>query len=391
MPYQQLISSNPVYLQLAALSTEQKFRSRLSQRYDLLQEFTDTKVYSPTSAYNAADRVYLDAPAYSQTSAYPLGTLTLFQSQVYANSTAVGSGGEVWNPAQWTLLGNQYDMFYALTPFPVFDISKGWYNVGDHVFWKNHTYTALQQSVCLSHEEKLQYYRVGKVPFQNVFPDDPLNGPIWWKDNGQFIIPAGNLLTQNPATYTQFTAFRADVFLTGGSQLPAGGTVYNDPTLAGWVFSIERKPTGTMVPGVDYSLITNAAGLTIGWQLIKPGDKFGNPELFIEHFEPIISQQNPLNPFASLTSQQIIATYFAAGDNRNQEVLEHYINMVLYYLFARLVPKHIPETRDQNNKMAQLWLKEAMQGDIIPGLVAVQPPQGLRTRWGSNVKNENSY
>src|SRR5690242_14647601 len=95
VPYQQLISSNPVYMQMAATSTEQKIKSRLSPRYDLSQEFTNTTIYSPTAAYNAGDRVYLDAPAYSQTSAYPLGTLTLYQGQVYANSTAIAPGGEV--------------------------------------------------------------------------------------------------------------------------------------------------------------------------------------------------------------------------------------------------------------------------------------------------------
>jgi hypothetical protein len=386
----QIISSNNSYLLLAENAAQEDFKEYLSQRYDLTQEFTDTMQYDPTAAYNAGDRVYLNAPAYDQTKTYALGVLTLSNGAVYACSVAI-TAPESFTPAHWTLLGNQYDMFYAITPYPVFNISKGWYNLGDIVFWKNHTYTALQKTVCLSHQQKIQYYRTGNVPYPNVFPDDPTNGPLWWKDNGAYVVPAGNLLTQNPATYIQITQQRNDIFLVGGNQLPVNGTVYNDTSLAGWTISIERRGFGTMQPGVDYNLILNSNNQTIGWQLIKPGDKFGNGEIFIEHFEPIISTQAPLNPFANLTSEQIITTYFIAGDNRNQKVLQHFISLSVYYLYYRLAPKTIPDTRVKAQKEAMVWLTLAMEGKIVPDLVSIQPPQGMRIRWGSNEKLINSY
>lgn len=310
--------------------------------------------------------------------------------QVYACSTAINAP-EVFTPVHWTLLGNQYDIFYALFPFPRFDISKGWYNIGEQVWWKNHTYTAIQKSLLLSHAEKIQYYKTGCVPFQNVFPDDPVNGALWWKDNGAYIVPAGNLLTQNPATYTLITQARNDLFLFGGTQLPAGGTVYNDTTLAGWTFSIERSTAGTMDPGVDYSLILNGSGKTIGWQLIKPGDKFNPGEKFVLHFQSIISQTAPLNPFSSMTSQQIMTTFFIKADNREQSVLQHYISMVIFYLYYRISPKQIPDTRYAAINEAKAWIDSAMKGDITTDLIELQPPQGLRIRWGSNEKLQNSY
>lgn len=289
-------------------------------------------------------------------------------------------------------------MFYALTPFPVFDISKGWYNVGDHVFWKNHTYTALQQSVVLCHDQQIQYYKQGNIPFQNIFPDDIPNRPLWWKDNGAYIVPAGNLLTQNPATYFITTQARDNIYLKGGTQLPVGGNQYTDTTWAGWDFYIEKTGYGTLVPGTDFNYTFPAlatAGtnplLTATGIILLGGATFLNQAQYTVHFQAIISQTAPLNPFSTLTSQQLLTTYFIVGDNRNQSILQHYIALVLYYLYRRIAPKNIPDERVAGYKEAMGWLTLAMKGDITPAITAIQPPGGGRIRSGGTVKLQNSF
>ena len=79
------------------------------------------------------------------------------------------------------------------------------------------------------------------------------------------------------------------------------------------------------------------------------------------------------------------------SDNRNQSVLQHYIALVLYYLFRRISPKNIPDERVAGYKEAMGWLTLSMKGDITPGLMAIQPPVGGRIRAGSTVKLQNSF
>jgi len=401
------VSNNPVYQTLIEQQAQAKFYEYLTQKYNLAAEFTDTKQYDPTAAYNAGDRVYLNAPAYSAAATYALGVLTTAPTgplvngtptgQVYACSTAITTP-EVFNPAHWTLLGNQWTMFYALYPFPIFDISKGWYNVGDNVWWKNHTYMALQQSVVLNHDQKIQYYKQTKIPLQNIFPDDPVNGKLWWKDNGPYIVPAGNLLTQNPATYFITTQARDNIYLKGGTQLPVNGTAYTDTTWAGWDFYIEKQGLGTLVPGTDFNYTFTSGppaatnpNLTATGFVLLGGATFLNLAQYTVHFQTIISQTAPLNPFSTMTSQQLLTTYFIMSDNRNQSVLQHYIALVLYYLFRRISPKNIPDERVAGYKEAMGWLTLSMKGDITPGLMAIQPPVGGRIRAGSTVKLQNSF
>jgi hypothetical protein len=404
---QALISNNPTYQTLLEQTAQQKFAEYLSQKYNLSAEFTNTTQYDPTVAYNAGSRVYLNAAAFSASNTYALGTLVTAPTgplvngnptgQVYACSTAVTTPG-VFNPAQWTLLGNQWTIFYAIYPFPIFDISKGWYNVGDSVWWNNHTYTALQQSVVIDHSQRIQFYKQSRIPFQNTFPDEPVNGQLWWKDNGPYIVPAGNLLTQNPATYFITTQARDNIYLKGGTQLTVGANSYTDPTWAGWDFYLEKTGYGTMVPGQDFNYTFPSAppaatnpNLTATGFVLLGGATFLNLAQYVTHFQAIISQTAPLNPYSTLTSQQLLTTYFLQADNRNQSILQHYIAIVLYLLYRRISPKNIPDERVAGYKEAMGWLTLSMKGDIVPGLVAIQPPTGNRIRAGGNVKLQNSF
>ena len=130
---QQIIGSDLEVLKTAELQAVEEAYGYLVQKYDTTQEFTDTAIWSLQTPYNATDRVYLDAPAYSATLTYALNSLTSHSGKVYKCTTAI-TDGEAFNPAKWQLIGDQYDMYYAKYPKPLFNYLQT-YRTGDQVFF----------------------------------------------------------------------------------------------------------------------------------------------------------------------------------------------------------------------------------------------------------------
>lgn len=188
----QVTTTTPSIRIAAELAAQAEAISYLVQKYDTSQEFTDTNAYNPALNYNAADRVYLDAPAYSASSAYTINSLALQSGSVYLCTTAIVTP-ETFDPDHWELLGDQYDLFYAVYPYSVFDLFS-MYNEGDMVWWNNHTYTSIIQTVPIDHEALIQFRTTNNVPYLNIFPNDPQQGTFYWNDNGPYTTPTGSLL-----------------------------------------------------------------------------------------------------------------------------------------------------------------------------------------------------
>ncbi len=254
-------------------------KAYLVQKYVLSTEFTDTDPYSATQVYQAGDRVELNFPAFSATATYALGSLVVNNSQAYYCSAAV-SAPAAFNPANWTLLGNLYDIYYAQLPQPLFNLNAC-YLPGDQVFWNNKVYTCVLPSVLPDHDEALQYAKTYNIPPPNVFPDDPVNGATYWGTGTVYSVPAGTLTTNT--------------------------------------------------------------------------------------------------------------TYWTFGDNRNQSLVQVVTDISLYHLHSRIAPVNIPELRAARYRAAIDLLKMASEGDITFDLTLLQPRQGARIRFGSNIKNSNSY
>jgi hypothetical protein len=384
---QQIISGNDVLVSLTEQSALAEIISYLVQKYDISKEFTDTTIYNPSAIYKAANRVYLDAPIYDQTRTYPINSLVIqnsislgdgiyaytgksdtilfrtdlwlisdqtlnflsnqnvyhnptlknwvyevelqgvgtlhpgidisflpeggfdwingyiiqtgekyilhFQSQVTLENLGYGIQSnqvylcssaitipETFNPDHWTLLGNQYDIYYALKPASDFNL-QAVYSKGNIVFYKDHTYTALQSTISYDHSSLIQFNNTDNIPYQNIFPDDPIQGLNYWHDNGAYTITPGNI---------------SDI------------------------------------------------------------------------------------------------TKFAFGDNRNQQMIEYMMDIVIYKLYKRVSPKEIPQQREDAYSVALGWLKQAAKGtDITADLPRFQPPTGRRIRYEGNVKQINSY
>jgi phage gp36-like protein len=385
----QVVSGNAAYQPLAEVAAQAEISSYLRQKYDVAKEFTNTSLYNPQATYSAADRVYLDATAYNAAATYVQGQLTLQGGKIYQCTTTI-SVPEAFNVLHWVLLGNQFDIFYGNYPYPVFNL-YGQYKVGDHISWNNHSYTCKIASIQFDHETVIQLVNTNNIPFRNVFPDDVVNGPANWTDNGLFVIPAGNLLTTTPSqTITLFQA-RDDLNLITGTtpNLIAGASTYTAPaqgqpgSLVGWHYGIERPGAGTLTAGTDYT--KNANGFTLlNGIVFNPGEKF------VIHFVPITDEPVPVDT-TGLNAFQIIMTYFTKGDNRNQQMLMYMVDIVLYHLYSRIAPKSIPELRVDRYNAAIIWLQRAAKGDITADLTVIQPKAGARFRSGSNVKQINSY
>ena len=186
---QQLITQNPSILTGVELSAQAEAISYLRQKYETEQEFTNTKLWVKAAVYNAADRVYLDADGYLSANSYVIGNLTTWNGKVYICTTNTTG---VFDPADWSVIGNQGDIFYAPYPHPFFDIYN-LYKEGDQVYWNGRIYTARRDS--LASVDSIQYRIYKNIPLPNVFPDDVNSGSTYWQDNGAYSVPLNTNIT----------------------------------------------------------------------------------------------------------------------------------------------------------------------------------------------------
>jgi hypothetical protein len=115
----------------------------------------------------------------------------------------------------------------------------------------------------------------------------------------------------------------------------------------------------------------------------------------------------PMNQTPSQTSGQkqwtYLSTFFVVGwnnwaqmmdnrDNRNQQLVNYIIDIMLYHLHARISPRNIPELRLERYDNAKAWLTQCAKGDEInAGLPRLTPQQGMRIRWGGGVRQNFTY
>ena len=274
---QQIISADESIRARAQMSGESEAISYLRQKYDISREFQELLPFSLAKTYKAFNRFYLDAVAYAPASIYNVDDLALNGGNVYICINAGATG--TFNPADWLLLGRQYDMFYAQPPFPEFQYTAV-YKIGDQVYWNNKTYTCKVQTAMLSHDTALQYRTTNNVPYNNVAPDNEINGLQYWG------------------------------------------------------------------VGVPYSILGEL----------------------------------PTN-----------TTFYTKTDSRDQQMVLYLIDIVLYHLHARIAPRNIPELRVKRYDDAIDWLRMCAEGKVTPNLPLLQPMQGNRIRWGSNIRQINSY
>jgi len=84
--------------------------------------------------------------------------------------------------------------------------------------------------------------------------------------------------------------------------------------------------------------------------------------------------------------------YWTAGDNRNQQIVMHLMDITLYHLHSRINPRNVPDLRkeryDGNSPNqsggAIAFLKRVGKGDVSLDCPTLIPDQGLSIRWGNS-------
>ena len=193
----QIIGSDLTILSGIALTAQAQAVSYLTQQFQTSQEFTDTAIYDIRAIYKPGSRVYLDALPYTTSQSYQLNDLTLQSGQVYFYSL-VKPSVQSFDISQWTLLGQQHDLYFGAYPFQKFDLYQI-YAVGDKVYYNGKSYNCLIQTVMYSHEFQLQSN--SQQNFQNFFPTDPNKGSQYWQLIATNDIPAGSDI-KNPVLWT---------------------------------------------------------------------------------------------------------------------------------------------------------------------------------------------
>lgn len=189
----QIIGGDSSILSAAEATAIEEAKSYLVQKYDTTQEFKDMNPWNNQAVYKPTDRIYLDAAAYSATATYTVGEQVLQAGKVYACKTAI-EAPQAFNPVNWDLLGNQYDLFFAVYPKPLFDYNQQ-YAVGDQVYWNGKVYTCAIQTKPISQQELLQYRQYQNLPPLNVAPDNVNEGVQYWGSGTPYSVAAGTLPT----------------------------------------------------------------------------------------------------------------------------------------------------------------------------------------------------
>lgn len=81
------------------------------------------------------------------------------------------------------------------------------------------------------------------------------------------------------------------------------------------------------------------------------------------------------------------------GDNRSQQLIGVMLDLCLSKIHILIAPNNVPQVRKDNADYAIEWLRSAggREDAITADIPLLQPNVGLRIRYGSNVKNINTY
>ena len=190
---QQVIGGNQTILDSIQQAAVEECNSYLKQKYDTSKALQNTVQFDLTKTYAAGQTVYLNALAYDPTKTYELNSQCVQDSKVYKCSTVI-TIREPFNIAHWTLIGDQYSIYYALAPNDIFDYQKI-YTTGDEVFWNDKKYTCRIKTAILDHEAQLQINQSAQPQIVNIFPDDQVYGVQYWGTGTTYSVPANTLIS----------------------------------------------------------------------------------------------------------------------------------------------------------------------------------------------------
>ena len=190
---QQIIGSNLTILEAIQKAAVEECISYLIQKYDTTNAFLAVSQHDKSKAYKAGQTVYLNASTYSPSLTYVLGAKVLQGGNVYVCTPAI-TVAEPFTIGHWTLVGIQYETYFAKYPNDLFNYLKV-YVKGDKVFWKDRVYTCIMPSQILDHAALLQIGQAGTNRVVNIFPDDSTKGLQYWGAGESYSVPETTEIT----------------------------------------------------------------------------------------------------------------------------------------------------------------------------------------------------
>jgi phage gp36-like protein len=214
------------------------------------------------------------------------------------------------------------------------------------------------------------YYIPCPFPLFNLSTVYNIGDIVFWNGKIYQCQIASLILTQDVAL--QYSTY---------SNLPYQNYFPDDPTngIKYWGNGTQYGISGFAPNAPAAVAYSNATTYTIGqyvtyngatWQSLTIGNLNNTPGADIINWQPVT---------------------WTYGDNRDQQLVQYMIDISLYHIHSRISPRNIPEFRVKRYDDAVCWLKMVMEGDVTSAIPPLQPPQGRRVRWGSNIKNVNSY
>jgi phage gp36-like protein len=112
----------------------------------------------------------------------------------------------------------------------------------------------------------------------------------------------------------------------------------------------------------------------------------------------VIEDDNTLVPTEEQVAIELISSYLSirfdcdaifaeTGSSRNSLIIMHMVNIVLFNLFTRVVPKNIPEVRTIRYQATLEWLTNVAKGELSPSL----PLKQVTDPETGEVVDENLY
>jgi hypothetical protein len=337
----QILASNDAIRVSVEQAAQAEMISYLTDKYDCDVVFAPTNNFSLTAKFKANSLVQITADAYLTTTIYThIGIDYVLQSgKIYVLKTSGATS--TFDPSKWTLVGNQYDLFYINYPYLPFDLNK-YYIVGNIIFHKNKVYKAILPSLIQDHADKLQAGEYSNVVPNNIFPDDPINGVKYWGIGIDYTV-TGLGVIDNPSVWTAIN-YSINSFVN----------------FSGMIWQALVNVLSTDIPGQDitkWQPITWISGDNRNAQLVMYMIR-----ILIYHVSSRLSPNN--------TPIEIEKRYMGMAEDRIK-----YKGKIIYPTYCALG-----------------WLQECAQvGDTTVDLIEKQPAQGSRISGGSSIKQINDY
>jgi len=279
----QIVQHDQNKLLKAERLAQDEISSYLTQRWDMQYEFTNTAPWNSSTSYQPNQRVIIDYDDFSSVDVYNSGDCAILNGVGICLTGVTGSAtfSGPYNPSLWSDMGDQYTLYYASYPAPLFNYLN-YYNIGDEVYWKGYSWVCATTTNIPSMTQVNQYMNVSNIPPNNVFPDSSANSNYaYWTKGATFSMPLGTLPTNK--------------------------------------------------------------------------------------------------------------SYWTEGDNRCQQLLQWYMDIVIYNCHKTIAPRNVPEQKVTAYKIAIDYLIKIGSGDYTLNALVRQPIQGRMFRWGGSTQNPSQW